>query len=160
EPLGEIGADEVLRLAASLERGSEHPLASAAVRAAEERNLSLVAPQSFEAIPGKGVIGNVEGRSVCLGSPDLLQEHGVPTDTLSAKVQEHRTEGRTVLLLAVDGQLAGLLAVADPVRQTTPEALSLLRQDGLRILMLTGDSKTTAEAVARRLGIDEVIAEV
>jgi Cu+-exporting ATPase len=160
EPISGLTADELLRLAASCERGSEHPLAAALLAAAKERNLTLAEASDFQAIRGKGVVGTVEGRKVLLGNPELLREHGVATDAASGLANTWRQSGATVLFAAIDGQLAGILGVADPVRQTTPEALRTLREDGMRILMLTGDNKVTAEAVARSLGIAEVHAGV
>jgi Cu+-exporting ATPase len=160
EPLNDFTAGEILRLAASVERGSEHPLAAALLAAAKEQNLMAAEAKDFQAIRGKGVVGTVEGRSVLLGNAGLLSDHGVSTDAASALADQWRQSGATVLLAAVDGRLAGILGVADPVRSTTPEALRMLREEGLRILMLTGDNKLTAEAVARSLGIDEVIAGV
>ncbi len=151
---------ELLRLAAALERSSEHPLAAALVRGAEERRLALPKAEDFESLTGKGVVGTVEGHRVVLGTTALLAEHGVAADSLKGRADALRNDGQTVLLAAIDGRLAGLLGVADPVRASTPEAIRLLHEDGLHIVMLTGDSRTTAEAVARKLGIDEVIAEV
>ncbi|MBV9123564.1 MAG: heavy metal translocating P-type ATPase [Planctomycetes bacterium] len=160
EALADLSADEVLRLAAGLERGSEHPLAGAIVRGAEERGESLPAVQGFQSLTGKGVQGTVEGHAVLLGNPAFLAEQGLAVEAASPRIETLRAEGQTVMLVAVDGRVAGLVGVADPVRPSTPEAIRLLHQEGLRIIMLTGDSRTTAEAVARRLGIDEVIAEV
>jgi Cu+-exporting ATPase len=154
------GAEETLRLAASLEQGSEHPLAGAVVRGASERGIALVKPAGVEALPGKGIVGTVEGRSLVLGTPVLLEERGIPLGEMSQRIEQMRAEGQTVLLLAADGKPLGLLGVADPLRSTTREALRQLREEGLRILMVTGDSKTTAEAVAKGLGIVEVIAGV
>jgi Cu+-exporting ATPase len=151
---------ELLRLVASLERGSEHPLAAALVKGAEERGVALERVQDFEARTGRGVQGRVGGRTVLLGNALLLAEHCVFSDAAARRAEELRGEGQTVVLVAVDGHFAGLVSVADPVRQTTPEAIGLLHQDRLRVIMLTGDSRTTANAVGRRLGIDEVIAEV
>jgi Cu+-exporting ATPase len=160
EPAGVLAEDELLRLAASLERGSEHPLAAAIVKGAEKKGLALAPASDFQALTGKGVVGGVEGKRVALGNPTLMADEGVNADGLHARLEERRAEGQTVMLAAVDGQLAGLLAVADPIRATTPEAIRLLHAEGLRIIMLTGDSRTTAEAVARTLGIDQVMAEV
>jgi Cu+-exporting ATPase len=159
EPFGDIDEAELLRLAASLERGSEHPLASAVVGAAEERGLTLSKATDFQALTGKGVAGVVDGRAVLLGTAALLAERGVSTDAATARAEALRADGATVLLAAVDGRLAGLLSAADPIRASTPEAVRLLHADGLRIIMVTGDGRTTAEAVAKKLGIDEVIAE-
>jgi len=154
---------ELLRLAAGLERGSEHPLASAVVRGAEERGLSIPPAEGFESVPGQGVAGTVEGRPVVLGTLALLTSRGrqPPDDAvaLQARADALRAEGAGVLLAAVDGRPAGLLRVADPIRLTTPEAVRLLHADGLRLIMLTGDSRGTAEAVALSLGVDEIIAE-
>jgi Cu+-exporting ATPase len=160
EPVDDLSADELLRLAASLERASEHPLGTALVRAAEEKGLSLAKARDFQTLPGKGVIGRVEDRTVLLGNAILLAEQGVAPANLGARGEALRADGQTVLLAAVDGRPAGLLGVADAVRATTPEAIAVLHADGLRLIMLTGDSKVTAEALARRLGIGEVIAEV
>ena len=160
EPAAGFTADEILRLAASLERGSEHPLAAAIVKGAGSRNLPLVDAHDFQSVTGKGVTGAVDGRRVLLGNAGLLQDHRVDGGPLRQRMDELRREGRTVMLVAVDGGLAGLVSVADPIRASTPEAIRLLHGDGLRIIMLTGDNRTTADAVARNLGIDEVIAEV
>jgi Cu+-exporting ATPase len=160
EPAEGFSADELLRLVAALERGSEHPLAAAVVRGAEERGLNPPEAHDFQSVTGKGVTGKVEGRRVALGNAALLAEEGVEVSPLRPRLDALRGEGQTVMLAAVDGRLAGLLAVADPIRASTPEAIRLLHDDGLRVIMLTGDSRTTAEAVARKLGIDEVIAEV
>jgi Cu+-exporting ATPase len=147
-------------LAASLERGSEHPLAAAIVKGAEERGISLVSAQDFQAVAGKGVIGKVEGRTVVLGTAALLAERQVDVGGWRDRIEALRGEGQTVMLAAVEGRLAGLVGVADPVRPSTPEAIRQLHADGLRVIMLTGDSRTTAEAVGRAIGVDEVIAEV
>jgi P-type Cu+ transporter len=160
EPTGGFSAADVLRLAASLERGSEHPLAGAIVKAAEAKGLALADPADFQSITGKGVVGQVDGRRVALGNAALMADQGVAIDALQARIEALRSEGQTVMLVAVDSRPAGLLGVADPIRATTPEAIRLLHEDGLRIIMLTGDSRTTAESVARELGIDRVIAEV
>jgi Cu+-exporting ATPase len=160
EPALGFDADELLRLAAGLEQASEHPLAAAIVRAARDRGLAPAKADEFRSITGKGVVGRVEGRTVVLGSAALLAENGLDAERLPAGADERRRQGETVLLAAVDGRAAGLLAVADPVRQSTPEALRLLRADGLDIIMLSGDSRLTAEALGRRLGIERIIAEV
>ncbi|WP_228557031.1 heavy metal translocating P-type ATPase [Myxococcus sp. AB025B] len=156
------GIDEatLLRLAASLERGSEHPLAEAIVSGAKERGAVLTAVEDFRSETGKGVMGRVDGVEVALGNAALMSARGVEATALTARAESLRQEGQTVVLVAVSGRAAGLLGVEDPVKESTPEALSLLRQEGLRVVMLTGDSQTTAEAVARRLGISEVIAGV
>ncbi|MGE5347045.1 MAG: copper-translocating P-type ATPase, partial [Acidithiobacillales bacterium] len=150
----------LLRLAASLERGSEHPLAAAIVAGATERGLSLAAAKSFASATGKGVTGTVEGRAVTLGNQALLHEQGVDPGPLAGTAESLRAEGQTVMFVAVDGKLAGLVGVADPVKGSTPEAIRQLHGEGLRLVMLTGDSRTTAGAVARKLGLDEVLAEV
>jgi Cu+-exporting ATPase len=151
---------ELLRLAAGLERASEHPLAAAIVRAADARGLAPAPVEGFEALAGRGVRGRVDGREVALGTHALLRHLGVDASAWAARAEELRSEGRTVLFAAIEGGLAGLLAVADPIKASAPEAIAALRAEGLRIVMLSGDSRTTAQAVARRLGIDEVIAEV
>jgi Cu+-exporting ATPase len=160
EPAEGFNEAELLRLAASLERASEHPLAAALVRGAEERGLTLARVEDFQSLTGKGVAGTVEGHALLLGNAALLAERGISPEALAARADALRREGHTVLWAAVDGRLAGLMSVADPIRGSTPEAIRLLHQDGLRVVMLTGDSRTTAEAVARPLGLDEVSAEV
>jgi Cu+-exporting ATPase len=160
EPAEGFTAEELLRLAASLERGSEHPLAAAIVKGAEARGIPLAAAQDFQAVAGKGVTGTVEGRAVALGNAAFLAERQVDVSAWQERIEARRREGQTVMLVAVVDRLAGLLGVADPVRATTPEAIRQLHADGLRVVMLTGDSRTTAEAVARTIGVDEVIAEV
>jgi Cu+-exporting ATPase len=150
----------LLRLAASLERGSEHPLAAAIVKGAQARRLELAEARDFQSLTGKGVIGTVEGHAIALGNAALMADQHVAIDPLRARLEELRRDGQTVMLVAAVGQLAGLIMVADPIRASTPEAIRLLHEDGMRVIMLTADSRTTAEAVARKLGIDEVIAEV
>lgn len=151
---------EVLQLAASLERGSEHPLAAAIVQGAESRGLSLEAASEFASVTGKGVTGLVAGRKVGLGNRALLESLGIDSAPLLADAETLRTEGVTAMFIGVDGAPAGLISVADPVKATTQEAIAALHEEGIRIVMLTGDSETTARAVASRLGIDEVMAEV
>ncbi|WP_370692480.1 heavy metal translocating P-type ATPase [Polaromonas sp.] len=155
-PAAGFSADEVLRLAASLDQGSEHPLADAIVNAARERGLALDKPESFESASGIGVSGRVAGRTLALGNTALMAQAGVAVDALLTQAEALRAEGASVMHLAVDGQLAGLLAVADPVKASTPEALATLKAAGLRVIMATGDGLTTAKAVAARLGINEV----
>jgi P-type Cu+ transporter len=155
-----IDEDEALRLAASLERASEHPLARAVVDAATERNIALAAVADFDAPTGKGVLGIVEGRGLALGNARFLADLKISTAALESKAERLRQDGATVIYLAIDGEAAGVLAIADPVKATTPAALRALTAEGMRVVMLTGDNKTTALAVARRLGIDEVEAEV
>jgi P-type Cu+ transporter len=151
---------EVLRLGAALERASEHPLARAVLEAAGTRNLAVPDARGFQSSPGKGVIGMVERRRVALGSARFLKEVGVPTGTLDAPAESLSRDGSTLIYGAVDGKLAGLIAVADPVKPTAPQALKDLGNAGIRVAMLTGDDRTTAEAVARRLGIVELEAQV
>ncbi len=151
---------ELLRLAASLERASEHPLAAAIVEAALEREIGLVHVTGFDALTGKGVRGSIGGREVALGNRRFLESLGIDPGPPAASAEQRRAEGETVVFVAVDGRSAGLIGVADPIRPTTAGALETLRAAGLRIVMLTGDSRTTAEAVARRVGIDEIEAEV
>jgi Cu+-exporting ATPase len=151
---------ELLNLAASLEQGSEHPLAGAIVGAARERGLALEEAADFRVIPGQGVSGRVGGRRVALGNAKLLETLGVGPGDLGERAEAMRREGQTAVLLVVDDRPAGLVAVADPIKVSTPEALRSLREDGIRVVMVTGDSRTTAEAVARTLGIDQVEAEV
>ncbi len=151
---------EVLRLAASLDQGSEHPLAAAIVAAAREQGLALAKPEQFDSESGIGVRGSVEGRALALGNTTLMEQLGVAVAALMSQAEELRGQGASVMHLAVDGQLAGLLAVSDPIKATTPDALNALRKSGLRIVMATGDGVTTARAVGKRLGIDEVHGEV
>jgi P-type Cu+ transporter len=151
---------DVLRLAASLERGSEHPLAAAIVQGAEENSLELSATENFQSFTGEGVTGQADGHNVALGNSKLFERFGVSLGELREQAESLRSEGRTAVFVAVDSKAAGLVAVADPIKPTTPEAIKLLHEDGIRIVMLTGDSRTTAEAVARELGLDEVEAEV
>jgi Cu+-exporting ATPase len=151
---------ELLRLAASLERGSEHPLAAAIVSGAQERGIELTRAESFESITGKGVIGKVGGRPVALGNRALLEEFKTDAAALTNPSQQLGTDGQTVMFLVVDGVPVGLLGVADPIKESTPEAIKELHAHGIRIVMLTGDSGTTAHAVANKLGIDEVVAEI
>ena len=151
---------EILLLAASLERGSEHPLAEAIVKGAEERGVKLAETREFRSITGKGVVGSADGKNVALGNAKLLEELNIKAGELWGQSEELRKEGQTVMYVVVDGAIAGLLGVADPVKQSTPEAIELLHEDGIKIVMLTGDNRTTAEAVAKRLGIDQIQAEV
>ena len=149
-----------LRLAASLERGSEHPLAAAIVRGAQDRSVELTQAQEFEYVMGKGVTGRVDGRPVALGNARLLQELGLDLGNLAHEADTLRADGQTVMFVAVDGRAAGLLGVADPIKETTPQAIDHLHQENLTIVMLTGDNRTTAQAVAGKLNLDEVIPEV
>jgi len=149
-----------LRLAASLERGSEHPLAAAIVRGAAERGVALADVADFASVTGKGVTGKVAGRAVALGNRALLADLGIDPGALSEHAEALRSEGQTAMFVAVDGRAAGLVGVADPIKESTPEAIRSLHAERIRIVMSTGDSRTTAQAVARKLGIDDVIAEV
>jgi Cu+-exporting ATPase len=151
---------EVLRLAASLDQGSEHPLAAAIVAAAKAQDLKLSKPEDFDSESGIGVRGQVDGKALALGNTALMDQLGVKVDDLKAQAEKLRSEGASVMHLAVDGQLAGLLAVSDPIKSTTADALKGLREAGLRVVMATGDGLTTAKAVGKRLGIDEVHGEV
>ncbi len=153
-------AASLLRLAAGLERGSEHPLAAAIVDGARERGIELPEAQDFESVTGQGVRGTVHGRKVGLGNRQLLEGAGIDPGGLTADAEGLRQDGQTVMFVAVDGIAAGLLGVADPVKPTTSEAIKALHDEGIRIVMLTGDSRTTAQAVAGKLGIDDVVAEV
>ena len=147
--------DEVLRMAASLEQASEHPIAHAIVTAAKERGLELRSPAEFRALPGQGITGTVDGHAVAIGNASLVEDGG-----LAAQAEQLRGEGQTVMFVSVDGRGAGLLGVTDPIKPTTAEAVKQLGEMGIRVVMLTGDSRTTAERVGRQLGIAEVHAEV
>jgi Cu+-exporting ATPase len=162
EVIGHDGftGEEVLRLAASLEQGSEHPLADAIVDEARRRDLVLTGAEGFESVTGLGVRGRVGGRSLAQGNAALMQSSGAEIGTLEEQAERLRLEGATTMFLAVDGRAAGMIAVADPIKDSTPAAVQALHAEGLRIVMATGDSVTTAEAVARRLGLDEVHGEV
>ena len=159
-PAEGLAEAEVLTLAAALERSSEHPLAAAVLAAARERGLAPPDAAGFASVTGKGVTGTVGGRPVALGNAALMAGLGVDPGGLAARADALRADGATALFLAADGKAAGVLAIADPVKPTTPAALAALKADGIRIVMLTGDHRATAEAVAKRLGIDEVQAEV
>ncbi|MDP2000040.1 MAG: heavy metal translocating P-type ATPase [Rhodoferax sp.] len=159
-PAAGFEAGEVLRLAASLDQGSEHPLAETIVRAAREQGMALDKPENFESGSGIGVRGQVGGRQLALGNTTLMEQIGVSVAAMVAQAEALRIEGASVMHLAVDGQLAGLLAVSDPIKASTPEALATLKTAGLRIIMATGDGLTTAKAVGAKLGIDEVYGEV
>src|SRR5262249_31175184 len=150
----------LLRLAASLERGSEHPLAAAIASAGKERGLQLSEAGSFQSLTGKGVQGVVEGHEVAIGSRRILEEAGVNAGSLAARADELRADGQTVVFVAVDRRLAGILGVADPIKDSTAEAVKSLHAERLKVVMLTGDNRTTAHAVSRKLGLDDVRAEV
>ena len=151
---------ELLRLAASLERGSEHPLADAIVRAAKERGVMLSEATNFDSPVGKGVLGSVDGKAIALGGARLMAERGVELGPLAAAADGFGHDGATAIFVAVGGKLAGVFGIADPIKSTTPDAVKALKADGVRLVMMTGDNRATATAVARRLGIDEVEAEV
>jgi Cu+-exporting ATPase len=155
-----IDESELLRLTASLERSSEHPLAAAIVRSANERGLSLAQPESFDSPIGKGVVGTVEGRNLVIGNQRIMTEGGINTASLAPAADEMRKEGATAIFVAIDGKVAGIIAIADPIKATTPSAIAALQAAGIRVVMLTGDNNTTAQAVAAKLGITEVEAEV
>jgi Cu+-exporting ATPase len=155
-----VPENDLLRLVASLERSSEHPLAAAIVSAAQERGLKLSATANFESLTGKGVIGRVDGRQVAVGNASLFAATQISAETLSIKAEELRGHGQTVMLAAVDGKPAGLIAVADPIKPSAREAVASLKRSGLRLVMLTGDNRATAEAIAKELGITEFEAEV
>ncbi|MCO6511458.1 MAG: heavy metal translocating P-type ATPase [Aridibacter famidurans] len=152
--------EQSLSLAASLERNSEHPLAEAIVRGAESRGIKLYVPESFESVTGKGVVGTVEGSRVVLGNKKLLEAEKIDVEAYVDKADEQRSQGQTVMFLAIDGKFAGLIGVADPIKDSTAEAISALHSEGIEVMMLTGDSRKTADAVAAKLNIDQVVAEV
>jgi len=159
-PTGDLSEDDVLRLAACLERGSEHPLADAIVKGAETRDIKLQDAEKFEAITGKGVRGLVDGKAVALGNSRLLEDMDVQVGALGQDADARRDRGETVMYLVLDSHVAGLISVADPIKETTEEALKSLHKEGLRVIMATGDNARTAKAVAARLGIDDIRADV
>lgn len=159
-PLNDMDDQELLRLSASLERVSEHPLAAAIIGGAESRTVDLAKVESFDSITGKGVLGRIDGHSVALGNRALLDQLQIDAGDLAAKAESLRSDGQTVMFVVIDSKAAGLIGVADPIKSSTPEAIRQLHEEGIRIVMLTGDSRTTAEAVAKKLNIDEVVAEV
>jgi Cu+-exporting ATPase len=159
-PAAGVTESELLHLTASLERGSEHPLAAAISRGAEERRIPVVEVQQFSSITGKGVKGSVNGKTVALGNRALMADLAVEVAGLSEEAESLRSDGQTSMFVSVDGKLAGLIGVADPIKTSTPDAIRAIHDENIRIVMLTGDSKTTATAVAAKLGIDDVIAEV
>jgi Cu+-exporting ATPase len=152
--------DDLLTMAASLEQGSEHPLAHAIVIAAKDKGLDLVAADDFDSPTGKGVVGKIKGKDVALGNVMLMEEKSINVSSLSEQADDLRSDGATVIFIAVGGKAAGLLAIADPIKETTPEAIKQLQEQGMRIVMLTGDNRRTAEAVAKTLGIKEIEAEI
>ncbi len=155
-----IAENDLLRLAASLERASEHPLAAAIVAAARERGLAIVEPSHFEQPIGKGVLGTVEGKRLVIGNDHIMQDAGIDTSSLRDRADALRHDGATAIFVAIDGKAAGIIAIADPIKATTPAAIAALKKEGLNVVMLTGDQRTTALAVARKLGIEHVEAEV
>lgn len=157
---GQAEESRLLQLAASLERASEHPLADAIVRAAQARGLALLAVTGFDAPVGKGVSGQVDGHRLVIGNARIMSDAGIATAALDAEAEALRQDGATAIFVAIDGQAAGLLAIADAVKDSTPAAIAALTAAGLRVVMLTGDNATSAQAVARRLGITEVEADV
>jgi Cu+-exporting ATPase len=159
-PAAGWNTDDLLRLAASLERSSEHPLAAAIVREAGDRGLALMEPQGFEAPSGKGVRGRVEGHDIVIGNRRIMADAGISTDAIDAEADALRDDGATVILVAIDGKIAGAVAIGDRVKETASDAIEALKQSGVQVVMLTGDNATTAHAVARKLGIDEVEADV
>jgi len=159
-PAANLDEATLLRFAATLERGSEHPLADAIVGGARERGIALGQAEGFESVTGQGVMGEVDGQRIALGNRTLLQALNVDPGALEDEAERLRADGQTVMFVAVDGRVAGLLGVADPIKPTTPDAIRALHAEGLNIVMLTGDSETTARAVARKLGLDQVIAGV
>jgi len=159
-PASGMAEDKLLHLAASLEKASEHPLAAAIVAGASERKVEPAEAVDFDSHTGKGVSGTVEGVRVLLGNLKLMQDSGVDTTELANRTEEMRREAQTVMFVATGGKLAGLLAVSDPIKESTPEAIRQLHDEGLQVVMLTGDNRATADAVAAKLNIDEVVAEV
>jgi len=159
-PLEGRDEKEVLYFAASVERGSEHPLAAAIVSGAEAKQIELTKADSFQSMTGKGVAGQVDGHAVALGNLQLIRDMGIDSGKMLGEAERMRGDGRTVMFVVLDGTIIGLLGVADPIKETTPEAIKRLHEEGVRIVMLTGDSRTTAEFVGKELQIDEVIAEV
>lgn len=159
-PASGFSEKDLLYLGASLEQESEHPLAAAIVSGAKERGIAVARVNDFESVTGKGVAGKVDGQMVHLGNRRFVDELGIKTDGLADKAEAMRGQGQTVMFVSIDGKIAGLLGVADPIKETTAEAIGLLHYDGVRIVMVTGDSRTTAEAVSKKLGLDDVIAEV
>lgn len=157
---GNVSEEKLLQLAASLERVSEHPLATAIVEGSKERGIKLAEVTEFASHTGKGVSGTVEGSNVSLGNLKLMQDFGIATEELAQRAEAMRKEGQTVMFVSADGKLLGLLAVSDPIKETTPQAIGALHDEGLRVVMLTGDNRVTADAVAAKLGIDQVVAEV
>jgi Cu+-exporting ATPase len=160
QPAQDFDEKQLLRLAASLEQNSEHPLAEAILQHAKEQKISLSAVQDFESITGQGITGKIEGHKVSVGNRKLLEKIGIDTGKLDEAAELLRTEGKTVMFVAIDGKISGLFGIADPIKESTPEVIKQLHREGLSIVMLTGDNRTTAEAVGKKLGIDTIEAEV
>ena len=160
KPAPGVSEEELIRLAGSLERGSEHPLAAAIVRAAADRNLALAKVEHFESVSGKGVTGTIEGRKVVLGNRTMMQATQIDVGALEALAEDLRSNGATAVFAALDGKASGVIAIADPVKATTADAVRILKEMGVRVVMLTGDNRATAEAVGRKLGIAEIEAEI
>ncbi|NIP90027.1 MAG: heavy metal translocating P-type ATPase [Gammaproteobacteria bacterium] len=160
EAVGDVDEATLLQLAATLERGSEHPLAAAIVAGASERGVALGNARAFDSVTGKGVTGEVDGRKVALGNARMLEALGVEAGALAGRAESLRAEGQTVMFVVVDGEALGIVGVADPIKETTPAAIDALHGEGIRIVMLTGDSETTARAVGAKLGLDDVVAGV
>ena len=160
EPVPGQDEGDLLRLAASVEQGSEHPLAAAITQAAREKGLAITTAQSFESQTGKGASGQVEGKTVAIGNRARLRELGIDPDRVYNRAEELRRDGQTVIFVVIDGRLAGLLGIADPIKKSAPAAIEALRKEGLRVIMITGDNPTTASAVARELGLEEFRAEI
>lgn len=160
EPVAGFTSEKLLAVAAGLELGSEHPLAAAIVQGAQAKHIAPENLRDFQSVTGKGVRGSSAGARVAIGNAAMMKEENAEIGEIEGRLQQLRSEGQTVMMVAVDGKVAGLIGVADPIKETTPEALRQLHDEGFRIIMLTGDSRATADAVARKLGIDEVIAEV
>ncbi len=159
-PTADMEEDKLLRYAASLEKSSEHPLAAAVISKAEENGIAVASPDTFDSMTGKGVSGSLDGVSIHLGNSKLMNDASINTDELAGRAETMRKEGQTVVFVACSGKLAGILAISDPIRKSTPAAIKALHDEGLTVVMLTGDNRATAQAVAAQLGIDEVIAEV
>ena len=159
-PTAAMAPDDLLRIAASLERSSEHPLAAAILAEANARGIALASPTAFDSPLGKGVYGMVEGRKVAIGNAPFLEEQGIATSGAAPKAEELRRDGVTAIFVGIDGQAVGVLGIADPVKATTKEALAALKACGIRVVMLTGDNRVTAEAVGRQLGLSDIEAEI
>lgn len=160
EPFGDNSEDELLAIAAGIERASEHPLAHALVNGVAARGQTLPTVESFESVTGQGVVGYVDGKQVVVGNVTLMRAHSIETEPYMSRAEAHREQGATVIWIAVDGKLLGLIGIADPIKDSTPAAIESLRAAGIKIVMVTGDNPTTATAIAKRLGIDEVHAEM